>query len=303
MKYFTESSIIDRLIRLENSKERRGALGIGDDGAVLAPHTYKSKKIVCSTDSQTESVHFNSADNPASIAAQGLHAAVSDLYAMGAQPAWYLLSINAPRLPHAWFNRFINQLKKSQERYNIALIGGNTSRCKTLSFTYTVLGVARRIAERGGAKKGDTIFLGAPLGKTAYLRKYHNRIPKPAEWHYYTKNDLLAAQQSSSAIDISDGLVADLPKLLKDMGGEVWVDKIPIDYKLEKKLGINYKQLLFMSLNSGEDYVLCTTSQKSLKRYCYYPIGVVGGKSITYLYHGKPIKWIKSLKNKEYSHF
>ncbi|MCP1065009.1 thiamine-phosphate kinase [Serratia symbiotica] len=246
-------------------------LGIGDDCALL---TVAEKQLLAvSTDTLVAGIHFLPDIAPADLGRKALAVNLSDLAAMGADPAWLSLALTLPKVDEAWLNAFSDSLFEQLDYYGMQLIGGDTTR-GPLSMTLTIQGLipAGRALTRSGARIGDWIYVTGTLGDSAaglaiiqghlqvtdaqardYLIGRH-LWPQPRVLHGQVLRDL-----ASSAIDISDGLIADLRHVLKasQCGARIDLDELPLSQMLS--CHADAEQALYWGLTGGEDYELCFT--------------------------------------------
>ncbi len=218
-------------------------LGIGDDCALVQPPSNSSLAIT--TDTSIVNVHFF-ADTPASDI--GFNAAavnLSDLAAMGAKPAWAMLALTIPNNDDSWLQDFSKGFFELLTHYNMQLIGGDITK-GTLAITVQMIGfVDEKLAlKRSGANIGDKIYVTGSLGEAAYA--VHNK--RTIRRHPRIEVGLALRGIASSAIDISDGLLADLGHILKqsNVGAIIESSLIPTNYPE-------------FALNGGDDYELCFT--------------------------------------------
>lgn len=203
----------------------QGAFGLRDDAARVRPR--KGQDLVITTDALVAGVHFLETDPPQTVARKLLRVNLSDLIAKGALPRWYLLTTAWPRQTEAaWIAAFGQGLKADQARFGLALLGGDTvATAGPMALSCTMLGeVPRgRMVHRAGARPGDLVAVTGTLGDAALgllvargerlglpqataaalLRRY--RVPKPP-----FGIERLVRAGAHAAIDVSDGLVADL---------------------------------------------------------------------------------------------
>ena len=146
----------------------RGRLGplslIGDDAAVLSP----SGPIAVTVDSQISGVHFVPGLDPAQVARRLLAVNLSDLAAMGADPAWAFLALSAP--PGFDHDRFFQAFARACQRYGVTLAGGDLARCDQPVATLTLIGTkpeGRRWLRRNAARPGHDLWLGGTVGESA----------------------------------------------------------------------------------------------------------------------------------------
>ncbi|GAB1264097.1 thiamine-phosphate kinase [Aurantivibrio infirmus] len=246
------------------------ALGIGDDCALLQPPTAKS--IAVSMDTLVGGNHFPKNADPELIAERALRVNLSDLAAMGAEPLWFSLGLTMPSADHHWLDGFSRGLFQASHLFNCSLIGGDTTR-GPLSITIQVMGsVSTESAlQRCNAKVGDTIYVTGHVGDGAAavaVIKNELNVGKAAfnyfMSHYYRPTPRINEGQllrgvASSAIDISDGLMADLGHICKSsgVGAVIDLERIPVSEAL-KKLAKKEK-LIEWALSGGDDYQLCFT--------------------------------------------
>ncbi len=201
-------------------------LGVGDDGALIAPTP--GRELVVSTDLLVEGTHFLADTDAEALGWKCLAVNVSDLAAMGAQPRWALLAAVLPAPTPEWLEAFARGFFACAEAYDIDLIGGDTTRGPR-AFCVTILGEveAGQALRRSGATAGDSIWVSgrpgrAALGLAHLQARYALTEPRLA--------DCLAALHrpqprvelglalrgiASAAIDVSDGLLADLGHILE----------------------------------------------------------------------------------------
>ena len=266
-----EFDLIARYFNRYRTARRDVQLGIGDDCALL---TVAEKQLLAvSTDTLVEGIHFLKTIDPADLGYKALAVNLSDLAAMGADPAWVSLALTLPEVNTEWLEAFSDSLFDQLNYYGMQLIGGDTTR-GPLSMTLTIQGLVPvgRALTRSGAGVGDWIFVTGTLGDSAaglavvleqlnitddttreFLLKRHLR-PSPRVLQGQALRDL-----ATSAIDLSDGLISDLKHILKasDCGARLDLDAIPFSDAM-KSLG-DPEQALKWALTGGEDYELCFT--------------------------------------------
>lgn len=242
-------------------------LGIGDDAALLdcpAGHT-----LVAATDTLVAGVHFPADMPPAAIGHRALAVNLSDLAAMGATPAWFLLALTMPAVDEHWLEGFSTGLRDLARAHQLALVGGDTTR-GPLTLTVTALGyvAAGAALHRDGAQNGDDIYIsGQPGAAAAGLRLWQNAAPDTdalREFFLYPAPRLALGQQlaglAHAAIDVSDGLCADLAHVLtaSGVGATLDVEHIPLHPAAVSLLGETTAREL--ALSGGDDYELCFTA-------------------------------------------
>ena len=244
------------------------ALGIGDDCALLTPPV--AQQLALSLDTLVADVHFPAHGDPYLIAQKALRANLSDLAAMGAQPLAFLLALTLPQADETWLAAFSRGLRDCADAFAIALIGGDTTRGNTLTLSIQIIGSVppQQALLRSGAQIGDAIFVSGTLGdaraalealdvQTAQL----NPSQQFFRQRYYTPSPRIALGLAlrgvaNAAIDISDGLAADLGHILErsNVGALIDIEKLPISAALSA-----HTNATEFALHGGDDYELCFT--------------------------------------------
>ncbi len=268
-------------------------LGGGDDCAIVCadldtalntasntdPGTGQADPSVCAriavtTDTLIAGTHFPVTTSAADIACKAIAVNLSDLAAMGAQPAWITLALTLPEVDHAWLTAFSTQFQHSLEEYNLALIGGDTTR-GPLSITLQAIGLLTtgRAMQRSQAKPGDRIFVTGTLGDAAVgLRCLQEKRADPQLTYCIdrlnrpqprTRFAMALLAYCDCAIDVSDGLMADLSHILtaSDCGARISTNSIPLSESLHYYFDCyNSRQVDWnLVLTQGDDYELCFT--------------------------------------------
>jgi thiamine-monophosphate kinase len=242
-------------------------LGPGDDCAIQ--RVSPGLDLVFSVDTLVEGVHFPSDYSPDYLGWRALSVAVSDLAAMGASPVCFTLALTLPDANQGWLKPFSEGLARASKAFGIALAGGDTTR-GPLTISIQVHGTVEsgRALYRSGAKPGDLICVSGTLGAAGAALDYLAApAPSPAQLallsrYHFPQPRLSLGQQlagcASSAIDISDGLLADLGHILDASGAGARIDtgRIPMMAELVALKGENARDL---ALGAGDDYELCIT--------------------------------------------
>ena len=242
--------------------EHNVKVSIGDDASVISSN--KNHHLVNSLDTSIEGVHFLKTMSASDIAYRSCVVALSDIAASGAHPAWYSLALTLPDANEAWIRDFSIGLSKFSDEYRIPLIGGDTTK-GTLSITVQVMGTveAGKSVLRSNAKEDQLVLVSGEIGR-AYLglkELENNTMLNKENIDSYlcpkARIDLGLELNSlaSAAIDISDGLLQDLNLICisSEVGADVCLEKIPTPVS-DKTIEI---------VNSGDDYELCFTADKS----------------------------------------
>lgn len=263
-----EFSLIDVFFKTPALSRDDVVYGIGDDAACLT--VPPDQQLLVSTDTLVAQVHFLSTWDPYDIACKAVMVNVSDIAAMAAKPCWLSLALTLPEFNQHWLERFSEGLHDSLRLFNMALIGGDTTR-GPLSMTLTILGLAPtgKSLRRCGAKPGDRIYVSGELGgaalavtflQRASLDELDKQVLMQKLKHPSPRIDLSAILQecASAAIDISDGLSADLNHICvaSNVGACLSFAAIPVHPLVEKYLST---KALSFALNGGDDYELCFT--------------------------------------------
>jgi thiamine-monophosphate kinase len=246
-------------------------VGIGDDGAVLRPPP--GQDLVLTTDTLAEGTDFPPGFPPGDIAWRALAANLSDLAAMGATPAWATLALTAPGLADDWLAAFAAGFRALAAPHGLALVGGDLGR-GPLSLTLTLAGFvpAGQALRRSGAAPGDLLFASGTLGDAALgLAILLGRRPAPdsaAEAGFLYRRFARPEPRialgerlrgiASSAIDCSDGLVADLGHLLtaSGVGALIQLDRLPLSPALR---ALPPAEAWGYACGGGDDYELLFT--------------------------------------------
>ncbi|MEO5362137.1 MAG: thiamine-phosphate kinase [Magnetococcus sp. DMHC-8] len=278
-----EFSLIGRLLAAAVGSAAPGVVvGAGDDAAVVT--VPRTQQLVVTTDTLVEGVHFTADADPVLLGRKALAVNLSDLAAMAAQPRWYLLSLSLPgETPVSWVDGLLSGLQQAARRPagEVILIGGNTTSTApgTISITITLLGLVGkdRAVTRGGAQVGDQLLVTGTIGdaalglaiqqgkltdmapedRSALLRRH--QVPEPPV-------ELAIALQESafsrSAVDVSDGLIADLGHLCRAsrVGAQVAAERVPLSVPVRQQVARHGLSLLARLLGGGEDYELLFTA-------------------------------------------
>ncbi|MBO1255283.1 thiamine-phosphate kinase [Alteromonas sp. 5E99-2] len=265
-----EFDLIERFFERRGRQRKDVIVGIGDDCAILK--VPDNKRLAITTDTLVENVHFLAHTPPRSVAYKAVAVNLSDLAAMGAEPAWISLSITLPDTDEAWLESFSEGLYELLEYYSVDLIGGDTVK-GPLSLTITAQGFIPENCEirRSGAKPGDWIYVSGTLGDAgAGLEIAKQGLENLNESQDYLVNRHFSPtprvmlgnalrRVASSCIDVSDGTLADLQHILErsDVGARVHIGRLPLSDELVDVVGID--DAVNHALTSGDDYELLFT--------------------------------------------
>jgi len=254
-----------------------GALDLEDDAALLDPPA--GMTLVLTKDAMVAGVHFFPDDPPEQIAQKLLRVNLSDLAAMGAAPLGYLLALARPKaLTDDWLTGFCAGLAADQRAFGIGLLGGDTvSTPGPLTLSLTALGQLPRggALRRRGARQGDDLWVSGTLGDAALgLLVLQGKLEAPAAARdflierYRLPRPRLALGQAlrglaHAAIDVSDGLLADLGHILETsgVGAELCADRLPLSPAARDLPGARDA-----ALAGGDDYELLFTVPAERRR-------------------------------------
>jgi thiamine-monophosphate kinase len=258
------------------SKKSPSALNLNDD-----VFFDKKKKLVVSVDTYTEGNHFIDFKKPDLVIKKIIRSSISDLICKGVKPKYYFISGSGNKKSFSKSNlsKIIKSLNQEQNKYNILLSGGDTVFSNKLSFTITTIGYANNIVYRNKAKINDDIYVSGNLGDS-YLGllvlknklKINNRLKKYFVDQYFMPNIQLKLSDqinkfANTSIDISDGLLADLDKMINNqkLSYKLFLDDIPISNNFKKIL--NLKKLPKINyVSNGDDYQVLFTASKNKMR-------------------------------------
>ena len=251
--------------------------GIGDDGAILEPSPGMQQVQVI--DTLVEGVHFPSNMPAFELGYRAVAVNLSDIAAMGAVPRWMTLALTLWDKDDRWVEAFAAGLFEAAGEHDVALVGGDTTQGDAVVTSVHITGEVEpgKAMLRSGARVGDTIYVSGTLGDAAaglslleqgddgYLVQ---RFLRPT-----ARVDLgrRLGGRASGAIDLSDGLVGDVRKMLdaSGVGAEIDADVLPLSPELSERFG---DAAIDFALTGGDDYELCFSAN---------PEAVAGIESIT----------------------
>lgn len=246
-------------------------VGVGDDGAVLRPEP--GRELVTVIDTLVEGTHFPEEVQAADLGYRAVAVNLSDIAAMGARPLWMTLAITMPPTSSEWIDGFARGLFAAADEHRLALVGGDTTGGSSVVVSVQITGdvEAGGALLRSGAAPGDTIYVTGTLGDAAaglsmigagnadefllgrFLRP-QARIAVGLE----------LAGLASACIDVSDGLVGDLRKLLdaSSVGADLNLDALPLSRAMTQAFDDEVGRRF--AATGGDDYELCFTSSRAL---------------------------------------
>ena len=235
----------------------------------------KSKKLVISVDTYVEGVHFLNFDKPEFVIKKILRSSISDLICKGVSPKYYFISGSGNK--NSFSKRNLNliskSLKQEQKKYSIILCGGDTVFSKKLSFTIISVGFSNKIVLRNKAKLNDDIYVTGNLGESSIgLMILKNKINLNKELNNYFKRkyyhpDLQIKLSkkllsfANTSIDISDGLITDLEKMInkQKLSYNLHLKNVPVSKNLNKLI---QKKIIkkISTISCGDDYQILFTA-------------------------------------------
>lgn len=261
----------DLIARYFTRPQQNTDLGIGDDAALITVPS--GHQLAISADMLVAGTHFFADADPYGIGWKSLAVNISDMAAMGAEARWATLAIALPEINAPWLAEFSRGFFDCADRFGVSLIGGDTTR-GPLTISVQIMGIVplQQALSRRGAKAGDDIWVSGPLGTAALaLAAMQGHYPLNAEalaacsmaLHHpqpRTELGLALRQMAHSAIDISDGLLADLGHILKasQLGADIRFADIPLSPITRQHMAD--KTVQSFVLGGGDDYELCFTA-------------------------------------------
>jgi thiamine-monophosphate kinase len=261
-------------------QSKHAELGVGDDAALF--QVSAGCQLAVSTDMLVAGTHFFHDAPPYDIGWKALAVNVSDMAAMGAQSKWATLAIALPEVNENWLAEFSRGFFACAEQFDVDLIGGDTTR-GALNICVTIMGEVptNQAIKRSGAQVEDDIWVSGHLGSAAaglaYLQgkimleknaleasihELHRPMPR-------ISLGLALRNIANSAIDISDGLAADLGHILdaSNVGADVFIEKIPHLSALQaiQNLTNGHADFKAYILSGGDDYELCFTAPQAAR--------------------------------------
>jgi thiamine-monophosphate kinase len=265
------TSEFDLIARHFTRPAANAVLGVGDDCALI--DVTNGMDLAVSTDTMVSGTHFFPDVDPEHLGHKALAVNLSDIAAMGAMPYWATLALTLPNVNHDWLAAFAKGFFDLAQEYNVSLIGGDTTR-GPLTMTVTIMGEvpAGAALRRGNAKPGNDVWVSGNIGDAALAVAHrHGRLVlseddyREAVMRLYEPSPRVNLGQAlrglaTSAIDVSDGLLADLTHIcrLSGVGATVELGAIPVSSIGAKHIGADAGRTAIVA--GGDDYELCFTA-------------------------------------------
>ena len=259
------------------AKNNPGALKLNDD-----VFFDKYNKTVVSIDTYNEGIHFFNFKSPGLVIKKIIRSSISDLICKGVNPKYFFLSASGNK---NYFNKknlklITKSIHEEQNKFNIKLSGGDLVKSKKCSFTVVSLGFSKKIIKRNNVMLGDDIYVTGNLGDSYVGQKIlkkqtsiNNKLNKyfvkkyflpdlPIKFHKYLFD------VANSSIDVSDGIISDLKKLINNQkfGYVLFIDKIPISKNLNNYLKKSKRKIINF-ISNGDDYQILFTSSKKNRTF------------------------------------
>jgi thiamine-monophosphate kinase len=297
-------------------------LGVGDDCALVG--ISRGMELAVSVDTMVSGTHFFPDVDPENLGHKSLAVNLSDMAAMGAMPYWAMLALTLPKVDHDWLAAFAKGFFDLAEEFEVSLVGGDTTR-GPLTLTVTIMGEVPIGAalRRSGAKAGNDVWVSGRIGDAALAvaHRHGKLVLEESDYHeavmrLYEPTPRVALGQAlrgmaTAAIDVSDGLLADLGHIcsLSKVGAVVELASIPLSPIGARHVASDAGRNAIVA--GGDDYELCFTahpnsreSLQDLARVLDVPITRIGqvkrGKGVSLVgADGKPVK----IDGRGYDHF
>lgn len=266
-----EFSAIRRFTKKQKLSRKDVVLGIGDDGAVVSTHA--GHNLVLVSDVLVEGVHFFGNTDAHAIGYKALAVNLSDLAAMGAEPAWALVNLTLPRIDDDWLEDFTDGLLELAQQHRVQFIGGDTTKGPlTIGIQAGGWTPESKVLTRAGASANEDVYVSGTLGDAALAvaairgdvqlseadleivsRRLHYPNPR-------VTLGLALRDVASAVIDVSDGLAADLEHLtnMSSVGCDLNLDRFPLS-KTHRRYLSETDDWQF-AISGGDDYELCFTA-------------------------------------------
>jgi len=248
----------------------KGALGLKDDAALL--RVAEGCELVLAADALIEGIHFLPDDPAATVAQKALRTNLSDLAAKGADPLFYLLTLALPaHTSRSWIASFSAGLRSDQRRFGVSLLGGDNTRTngpRTVAITAIGSVPRGKATQRCGARQGDLVFVSGTIGDAGLgleLLKKGEIAPVTPIARYRLPDPRVALGRAlrgiaSAAIDVSDGLLADLGHIADVSRVRIVVEgaRLPISAAVRRAWG---KTSIVRAASAGDDYEIAFTAR------------------------------------------
>jgi thiamine-monophosphate kinase len=297
-------------------------LGVGDDCALVG--ISRGMELAVSVDTMVSGTHFFPDVDPENLGHKSLAVNLSDMAAMGAMPYWAMLALTLPKVDHDWLAAFSKGFFDLAHEFDVSLVGGDTTR-GPLTLTVTIMGEVPIGAalRRSGAKAGNDVWVSGYIGDAALAvaHRHGKLVLEESDYHeavmrLYEPTPRVGLGQAlrglaTAAIDVSDGLLADLGHIcrLSKVGAVVEMAAVPVSAIGARHIASDAGRNAIVA--GGDDYELCFTAHpnsresiQDLARVLDVPLTRIGqvkrGKGVSLVgTDGKPVK----IDGRGYDHF
>tara|TARA_Y100000741_G_C18231475_1_gene549995 strand:- start:49 stop:1008 length:960 start_codon:yes stop_codon:yes gene_type:complete len=272
------------------SKKNPSAKKLNDDVFFNKKH-----KLVVSVDTYNEGIHFHNFKNPDLLIKKVIRSSISDLIAKGVKPEFYFISASGSKNKFTKKNlKMISKsLNEEQKKYNLKLSGGDTTNSNKVSFSITTIGFSSNVIERNKARLNDDVYVTGNLGDSFLgLKSIKNNIKISTKLKKYFINQFYCPKLpykiykqlhkfANTSMDISDGLLSDMNKLINNqrLSYEINLNKIPVSKNL-KLYSKKYNKNIYDYLFNGDDYQILFTAPPK-KRSLIKSISIKMNQKIT----------------------
>lgn len=257
-------------------------VGVGDDGAVLS--VPKDRDLVVVVDTLVEDVHFPASLGAADLGYRAVAVNLSDIAAMGAEPRWMTLALTLRTAEPDWLEAFSAGLGDAAAAHGVALVGGDTTSGDQVVVSVQVGGYVEpgKALCRSGAAPGERVYVTGTVGDAAAgLERLESGRESVLVARFRRPSPRVACGRAlvgiaSAAIDVSDGLYADLGKLAaaSGVGAEIDLARLPLSDALEADCDVDAQRRF--ALNGGDDYELCFTAASAPVEIAGVPVTEIG---------------------------
>ena len=294
-----EFGLIELLTGEIKNKDPSLVRDFGDDTAFVR---FGEKILLLTVDTLVENIHFLRRYPADAVGWKLVSVNVSDVAAKGGKPLWGLITLSIPPdLEVNYVRDLYKGINEALNRYRFSLVGGNTTKGEKICLDLSLVGEANRVIFRDTPRVGDKIFVSGTLGDSRAgleLLLEDRKDYKPYEWKLIERHlrplarlDLspIVEKYANASMDISDGFIADLRKVVKNFTAVVDIEKLPLSEELKKFSSERGKDPTEYALRGGEDYQLLVASDRDLTPYGFFEVGRITseGKGEIYTTDGK----------------
>lgn len=280
-----EFGLIELLTKEIKNRDPNLIRDFGDDTAFIR---FGEKILLLTVDTLVEGVHFLRRYPPEAVGWKLVSVNASDVAAKGGKPLWGLITLSIPPdLELDYVKNIYTGISKALTFYGFSLVGGNTTRGEKICLDLSLIGEAKRAIFRDTPKVGDRLYVSGTLGDSRaglelllenrsdykpYERKLIERHLKPL-----ARLDLAPTVEkyATASMDISDGFISDLQKMVKSFTAVVDLERIPLSEELKLFCTERGKDPVEYALKGGEDYELLVASNRDLTPYGFFEVGKI----------------------------